>query len=146
MMHPFEVIDKYAPHTVVAFFWGIVPEEFSKLAPEYFATVAKSDSCKGYFWGEIEYPILSDPSGNSKIGSGIGAVMASGWRSKDQYERDISAPRVQKAWAAMDQACKKKDTWGMSLYVTENTGHLHSWRTPLPLKDRLDWLPAAGLI
>ena len=90
--------------------------------------------------------MLSDPSGFSKLGSGKAGVLATGWRSKDQHDRDLDEPQVKNAYEAMDEACEKKDTWGTSLTVTENTGHIHSWRTPFPLKDRSNWLPAAGVI
>lgn len=136
----------YAPYTVVFFFWGIKEDEWTKLAPEFFASIAKADACTGYIWGEVDKPVLSDPSGYSELGSKKGGVMISGWRSKDQHDRDIATPRIAHAYKAMDAACEKKDTWGMSLAVTENTGHIHSWRTPLPLKDRTDWLPAAGIL
>jgi hypothetical protein len=44
----------YAPHTVVVFFYGINENKFEKVAPEYFTAIAKSDSCLGYIWGEIQ--------------------------------------------------------------------------------------------
>lgn len=130
----------------MAFFWGIKEEEFSELAPEYFAALTRSPACNGYIWGEIQKPVLSDPSGNTEIGSGKCGVLASGWRSKEQYERDVGVERVKKAWEAMDKAVEKKDTWGTTLRVTENTGHRHRWDAPLGLKDRSGWLPAPGLL
>ena len=136
----------YAPYTVISFFWGIKEDQWTKLAPEFFASIAKADASTGYIWGEVDKPVLSDPSGYSDLGSKKGGVMISGWRSKDQHDRDIATTRIANAYKAMDAACEKKDTWGMSLTVTENTGHIHNWRTPLPLKDRTDWLPAAGML
>lgn len=137
----------YAPYTTVTFFWGIKEELWTSLAPELFAAVTRSDGSTGYIWGEIDKPVLSDPSGFSNLGSGKCGVLITGWRSKDQHDRDIiGSPRASAAWDAIQAACERTDDWGTSLTVTENTGHIHSWRTPLPLKDRLDWRPAAGMI
>ena len=136
----------YAPYTVIHLYWGIKEDEWTKLAPEFMAAVAKSDACTGYIWGEVDKPVLSDPNGYSKLGSGKGGVLASGWRSRYQYDRDSAKARFVDAYKAMDQTCEKKDSWGMSLTVTENTGHIHGWRTPLAVKDRTGWLPAAGII
>lgn len=55
-------------------------------------------------------------------------------------------PRVQEAYDAPGAACKKTDTWGMSLMVVENTGHVLTWRTPPGTKNPPKWLPAAGLV
>ena len=136
----------YAPYTSVTFFWGIDEEKWTELAPKYFAAIAKSDACTGYLWGEIEKPILSDPSGFASLGNGKCGILAAGWRSKDQYDRDHGSARVINAERAIEKACVKTDTWGTILTITENTGHIHRWHTPLPLKDRTDWLPAAGMI
>ena len=133
----------YAPYTAVFFFWGINEDEFTKLAPEFFASIARSDATTGYIWGEVEFPVLSDPTGLSKLGSKAG-VLITGWRSKDQFTRDMGKPRVTAAHHALARACKKTDNWGTSLTVTENTGHIHSWKTIFPPKDRSEWLPGAG--
>lgn len=135
----------YAPYTAVFFFWGIDEDEFKKLAPEFFASIARSDANTGYIWGEVEHPVLSDPTGLSQLGSKAG-VLITGWRSKDQFTRDTGKSRVAAAYNSLAQACKKTDSWGTSLTVTENTGHIHSWKTPFPLKDRSNWLPGAGAI
>lgn len=136
----------YAPYTTVAFFWGIDEDKWTDAAPALFAAVAKADACTGYFWGEVDKPLLADPSGFASLGSGRCGVLAAGWHGKEQYERDMRAPRAVAAWKAMNEACVKTDTWGTTLTVTENTGHIHRWHTPLPLKDRADWLAAAGTL
>lgn len=136
----------YSPYITISFFWGINEDLWPSLAPELFAAVTKSDACNGYIWGEIDKPVLSDPSGFSELGSGRCGVLVAGWRSKEQHDRDTNTVRVKNAWNAIQKACEKTEDWGTSLTVTENTGHIHSWRTPLPLKDRSKWLPAAGII
>lgn len=136
----------YAPYTAVVFFWGIEEDKWTEAAPELFAAIAKSDGCTGYIWGEIDKPILSDSNGYASLGSGKCGVLIVGWRSKDQHDRDIGRQRVTNAFEAVRKACVKTDNWGTTLRITENTGHIHRWTTPLPLKDRTDWLPAAGMI
>jgi hypothetical protein len=136
----------YSPDVHIVLFWGIKDDAWTKLAPEWFASIATSDSCNGYIWGEVAHPVLADPRGNSKLGSGRHGVMISGWRSRDQHDRDVNKKRVVEAYEALSAACEKKDTWGMSLTVIENTGHVMNWRTPLGAIDRSHWLPAAGLI
>ncbi|KAK0763308.1 hypothetical protein N5P37_004295 [Trichoderma harzianum] len=136
----------YAPYTTVTFFWGIDEEKWTDVAPEFFAAVAKSDSCTGYIWGEVDKPILADFNGYASLGSGKCGILITGWRSKAQHDRETKGQRVTKAWDAVQKVCAKADDWGTSLRITENTGHIHRWTTPLPLKDRSDWLPAAGLI
>ncbi|KAL7917316.1 hypothetical protein ACQKWADRAFT_325931 [Trichoderma austrokoningii] len=136
----------YAPYTAVSFFWGIDEDKWTDAAPELFAAIAKSDGCTGYIWGEVDTPILADFDGNASLGSGKCGVLISGWRSKDQHDRDTKSGRVLKAWGAVEKVCAKADDFGTTLRITENTGHIHRWSTPLPLKDRSDWLPAAGMI
>jgi hypothetical protein len=136
----------YAPYTTLTFFWGIKEDKWTELSPELFAAIANSDSSTGYIWGEIDKPILSDPSGFASLGSGRCGILATGWRSKTQHDHDTNLPRVKNAWKAVQDACEMTDDWGTSLTVTENTGHIHSWRTPLPLKDRSADKPAAGMI
>ncbi|PNP37115.1 hypothetical protein TGAM01_v201416 [Trichoderma gamsii] len=136
----------YAPYTTVAFFWGIDEEKWTEVAPEFFASVAKSDGCTGYIWGEIDKPVLTDYEGLASLGSGKCGVFAAGWRSKAHRDHDLGRERAVNAWEAIQKACVKADSWGTTLRVTENTGHIHRWTTPLPLKDRTDWLPAAGMI
>jgi hypothetical protein len=133
----------YAPQTNVVFFYGINEDKFAELAPEFFSAIANSDSCIGYIWGEFQPPFLSDASRNMKMGKG--GIMISGWRSREEHDRDVNKERVVKAYAAMDAAVKKKDTWGMQVTVIENNGHIHKWRR-LPMKngDRSNWLPAPG--
>ena len=136
----------YAPYTTVTFFWGIQEDKWTDVAPEFFAAVAKSDGCTGYIWGEVDTPILADFDGNASLGSGKCGILITGWRSKGQHDNDNKNPRVAKAWEAVQKVCAKADDWGTTLRITENTGHIHRWTTPLPLKDRSDWLPAAGMI
>lgn len=38
----------YAPQTNVVFFYGIDEDKFAEKAPEFFMSIAKSDSCLGY--------------------------------------------------------------------------------------------------
>ena len=134
----------YAPQTNVVFFYGIDEDKFAQFAPEFFTAISKSDSCLGYIWGEFQAPFLSDASKNMELGKS--GIMISGWRSREEHDRDVSKDRVVKAYEAMDQAVKKKDTWGMQVTVIENNGHIHKWRR-LPMKngDRSGWLPAPGI-
>lgn len=136
----------YAPYTTVTFFWGIEEDKWTDVAPEFFAAVAKSDGCTGYIWGEVDTPILADFDGNASLGSGKCGILITGWRSKAQHDDDNKSPRVAEAWKAVQKVCAKADDWGTTLRITENTGHIHRWTTPLPLKDRSNWLPAAGMI
>jgi hypothetical protein len=136
----------YAPYTTVTFFWGIDEEKWTDVAPEFFAAVANSDASTGYIWGEVDKPILADFDGNASLGSGKIGILITGWRSKELHDRDIAKERVAKAWDAIQKVVAKADDFGTTLRITENTGHIHRWTTPLPLKDRNDWLPAAGLI
>jgi quinol monooxygenase YgiN len=131
----------YAPQTNVVFFYGIDEDMFAELAPEFFTAIEKSDSCLGYIWGEIEWPAREDSSGHEKLGKG--GVMISGWRSKEEHDRDVQKPRVTEAYAAMDRVCKKKDTWGMQVRIVENSGYFHKW-TRLTKSDRSKFLPTAG--
>ena len=151
----------YAPQTNVVFFYGIDEDKFAELAPEFFAAISNSDACVGYIWGEFQPPYLSDASRNMEMGKG--GIMISGWRSKEEHDRDVGKERVRKAYMAMDAAVKKKDTvslaaiffpfefvdffqWGMSVTVIEHGGYKHKW-TRLPMKngDRSGWLPAPGI-
>ena len=131
----------YAPQTNVVVFWGIDEDKFSKLAPEFFTSIAKSDSCIGYIWGEVQPPALSDKSRNLELGRC--GIMISGWRSKEEHDRDVAKPRAVNAFAAVETAVKKSDTWGMQVTVVENNGHIHKWRR-LAVSDRSSTLPAAG--
>lgn len=90
--------------------------------------------------------MLTDYEGLASLGSGKCGVFAAGWRSKAHRDHDLGRERAVNAWDAIQKACVKADSWGTTLRVTENTGHIHRWTTPLPLKDRTDWLPAAGMI
>ena len=143
VIHP-NTVDRrifYAPQTNVVFFWGIDEEKFAKLAPEFFTSIAKSDACVGYIWGEVQPPALSDKSHHLDLGKG--GIMISGWRSREDHDRDVNKPRVVQAYAAMREAVKKTDTWGMQVTVVENNGHIHKWRR-LAVSDRSSTLPAAG--
>jgi hypothetical protein len=133
----------YAPQTNVVFFYGINEDKFAELAPEFFNAIAHSDSCIGYIWGEFQPPFLADASKNMEMGKG--GVMISGWRSREEHDRDVYKERVVRAFAAMNAAVKKKDTWGMQVTVIENNGHIHKWRR-LSMKygDRSKWSPAPG--
>lgn len=94
----------------------------------------------------MEPRILADADGFASLGSGKCGILITGWRSQGQHDRDTKSERVVNAWEAVQKVCAKADDWGTSLRITENTGHIHRWTTPLPLKDRSDWLPAAGMI
>ena len=131
----------YAPQTNVVFFYGIDEDEFAKLAPEFFTAIAKSDSCLGYIWGEVEPTVLSDTSKNLDLGKC--GIMISGWRSREEHDRDVAKPRVTEAYTAMDSEVKKKDTWGMQVTLVENNGHIHKWKR-LAVGDRSKHLQAAG--
>lgn len=43
----------YAPYTVIVFFWGIREDDWSKLAPEFFPSIAKADALTGYTWERL---------------------------------------------------------------------------------------------
>ena len=131
----------YTPQTNVVLFWGIDEDKFAKLAPEFFTSIAKSDSCIGYIWGEVQPPALSDKSGNLKLGRC--GIMISGWRSREEHDRDVNKPRVLEAAAAIQIAVKKFDTWGMQVTAVENNGHIHKWRR-LAVSDRSNTHVAAG--
>jgi hypothetical protein len=72
----------YAPQTNVVFFWGIDEDKFTKLAPEFFSAISKSDACLGYIWGEVQARSMSDTSGNLKLGRG--GIVSSRSRSKSK--------------------------------------------------------------
>jgi hypothetical protein len=131
----------YAPQTNVVFFYGIDEDKFAHLAPEFFTAIEKSDSCVGYIWGEIQPPAREDSSKHMALGKG--GVMISGWRSREEHDRDVQKDRVVHAYKAMDAACKKKDTWGMQVNIVENNGHFHKWRR-LTKSDRSNLLLMAG--
>ena len=131
----------YAPQTNVVFFYGIDEDKFVPLASEFFTAIAKSDACLGYIWGEIQEPVLSDKSGNAALGKG--GVMISGWRSREEHDRDVAKPRVMDAYTAVCTAVKKSDTWGMQVAIVENNGHFHKWRR-LTKTDRTKTLVVAG--
>lgn len=133
----------YAPQTNVVFFYGIDDAKFAQHAPEFFTAIEKSDACVGYIWGEIQPPARADTSGNMALGKG--GVMISGWRSKEEHDRDVAKPRVVEAYKQMKEsgAVKKTDTWGMQVKIVENNGNFHTWRR-LTKTDRSGWLKAAG--
>ena len=131
----------YAPQTNVVFFFGIDEDKFAELAPEFFTSIEKSDACLGYIWGEIQLPARNDSSKHMELGKG--GVMISGWKSREEHDRDVQKTRVMDAYKAMDAAVKKKDTWGMQVQIVESSGHFHKWRR-LTQSDRSDFLPTAG--
>ena len=72
--------------------------------------------------------------------------MISGWKSKEEHDRDVEKERVVKAFAAIDQTVKKKDTWGMQVTIIEHTDYMHKWkRLSMKNGDRSGWLPAPGI-
>ena len=105
----------YAPQTNVVLFYGIDEDKFANLGPEFFTSIARSDSCIGYIWGEVQPPALSDKSGNLELGKC--GIMISGWRSREEHDRDVAKQRVVDAYAAMRTAVKQTDTWGMQVTV-----------------------------
>lgn len=133
----------YAPQTIVVFFWGIEQEKFGKVAPEFFSSIANSDGCLGYIWGEVLPPVLADPLGKMKLGSGVGGVMISGWRSLEEHDRDVAKPRVKEAYKAICATVAESDTWGMQLVVVENGGWELKWERAFQ-GDRSGRLPPAG--
>ena len=118
----------YAPQTNVVLFYGIDEDKFAELYPDFFTSIAKSDSCVGYIWGEIQPPAIADNSGNLHLGKC--GIMISGWTSREEHDRDVAKPRVTKAYMAVSAVVKKTDTWGMQITLVENNGHLHKWRRP----------------
>ena len=125
----------FAPYNSVFFFWGIKEDQWGPVAKRLFAEVEKNEHTNGLIWGQIEKPVLSDPSGFSELGSGKCAVAVVGWKSKDLHDKSIAQSEFASAWKAVDEACEKTEDWGTSLHVTEQTGHIHSWRTPFPTTD-----------
>lgn len=130
----------YAPQTNVVFFWGIDEEKFSQFAPEFFTAISKSDACLGYIWGEVQSS-MSDKSGHFALGKG--GVMISGWKSREEHDRDVNKPRVMAAYQAVSATVKQTDTWGMQLSIIENNGHYLKWKR-LFETDRSDVLVAPG--
>ncbi|KAL6892016.1 hypothetical protein GGI43DRAFT_413965 [Trichoderma evansii] len=116
----------YAPQTNVVFFWGIDEETFRSKQDEFFTAIEQSDACLGYIWGEIQQPVLSDKSGYAALGKG--GVMISGWKSREEHDRDVAKPRVMEAYKAISATVKRTDTWGMQVSLVENNGHFHKWQ------------------
>ena len=133
----------YAPQTNVVFFWGIEQEKFAKVSPEFFSAIANSDACLGYIWGEVLPPVLADPQGKMKLGSGIGGVMISGWRSREEHDRDVAKPRVMEAYKAACTAVAESETWGMQLVVVEKSGWELKWERVAQV-DRSNQVPPPG--
>lgn len=116
----------YAPQTNVVFFWGIDEDAFRSKQDEFFTAIEQSDACVGYIWGEIQQPVLSDKRGYAALGRG--GVMISGWKSREEHDRDVAKPRVMEAYKAISATVKRTDTWGMQTSIVENNGHLHKWQ------------------
>ncbi|KAL7914008.1 hypothetical protein GGI35DRAFT_490363 [Trichoderma velutinum] len=116
----------YAPQTNVVFFWGIDEDAFRAKQDEFFTAIEKSDACLGYIWGEIQPPVLSDKRGYAALGKG--GVMISGWKSREEHDRDVAKPRVVEAYKAISATVKKTDTWGMQVSLVEENGHFHKWQ------------------
>jgi hypothetical protein len=131
----------YAPQTNVAFFWGIQPAEFAELSPEFFSAIANSDGCLGYIWGEVFPPFLADPLGKMKLGGG--GVLISGWRSKEEQDRDLAKPRVVKAYKSISTAVAETQTIGTQLVVVEKSGWELKWERVSSF-NRSAVVPAAG--
>lgn len=115
-----------APDVHIVTFWGIDEDKFIKLAPEWFTSIAKSDACTGYIWGEVQPNPLADPSGNAGLGKA--GIMISGWTSREEHDRDVKKPRVVDSYTKLGAAVKKTDTWGMHVTVVENNGNVHKWK------------------
>lgn len=116
----------YAPQTNVVFFWGIDEDAFRSKQDEFFTAIEQSDSCVGYIWGEIQQPVLSDKRGYAALGKG--GVMISGWKSREEHDRDVAKTRVMEAYKAISATVKRTDTWGMQTSIVENNGHFHKWQ------------------
>jgi quinol monooxygenase YgiN len=116
----------YAPQTNVVFFWGIEEDAFRAKQDEFCTAIELSDGCLGYIWGEIQNPVISDKSGYAALGKG--GVMISGWKSREEHDRDVAKPRVTEAYKAVSAMVKKTDTWGMQVSIVENNGHFHKWQ------------------
>lgn len=123
----------FAPYVSVTFFWGIDDDKWGPAAKKLFVAVEKCEATTSLFWGEIDKPVLSDPSGFADLGGGKCAVAVAGWKSKELH--DASQAEIASAWKAVEEACEQTEDWGTTLTVTEQTGHIHSWRTPLPITD-----------
>lgn len=133
----------YAPQTNVVFFWGIDREKFAKVSPEFFTAIASSDACLGYIWGEVLKPVLADPEGKTSLGSDISGVMISGWRSREEHDRDVQKPRVVEAYKAACGAVAESDTWGMNVVVVEKSGWELKWERVIDV-DRSNSVPPPG--
>lgn len=131
----------YAPQTHVVFFWGIKPAEFASLSPEFFSAIANSDGCLGYIWGEVLLPVLADPLDKMKLGDG--GVLISGWRSKEEQDRDLAKPRVTAAYDAVSKAVAEMKTVGLQLVVVEKSGWELKWERVSDF-NRSTIVPAAG--
>ena len=116
----------YAPQTNVVFFWGIDEVAFRAKQDEFFTAIEQSDGCIDYIWGEIQDPVISDTSGYAAFRKG--GVMISGWKSREEHDRDVAKPRVTNAYKAVSATVKMTDTWGMQVSIVENNGHFHKWQ------------------
>ena len=132
----------YAPQTNVVTFWGIDDEKFARLGPEFFTAIARSDACLGYIWGIVEPPATWETSGNLALGKA--GIMISGWRSREEHDRDVGKQRVTDAYTAVSTAVKKTETWGMQVSIIENNGHFHKWQR-LFKRDLSGWVPSPGM-
>ena len=56
----------------------------------------KPDACLGYTWGEVQLLVLSDKSGDAALGKS--EIMISGWKSREEYDRDVAKSRVVEAY------------------------------------------------
>jgi hypothetical protein len=52
-----------------------------------------------------------------KLGSGVGGVMISGCRSREEHDRDVAKLRVVEAYKAVCATVAESDTLGMQLVV-----------------------------
>lgn len=65
--------------------------------------------------------------------------MISGWKSREEHDRDVNKPRVKEAYAAMQDTVKKTDTWGMQVTVIESNGKYDLVRDKNRHRERAKW-------
>ncbi|KUJ07699.1 uncharacterized protein LY89DRAFT_742470 [Mollisia scopiformis] len=116
----------YAAFSAAVFLWGVDEEKFPSLVKPWITANEKSDSCLGYFWGEVKSPAKVDTSKNLELGKCV--IMLSGWKSKETHDYDCGLSIVVDAYKALQAAVKKSDTYPIEFHCVEKSGMEMSWR------------------
>jgi hypothetical protein len=104
-----------APHTSVAFFWGVNDQVFGPKFKDFVTAIEKSDACVGTCWGEVMTPSRHDSTGNLELGEGSakgkGACFIAGWASTEEHDVQSNAPAVLKAIEALRAGERGLRSW-----------------------------------